>query len=305
MKYMCLVLMPMLVWSIGEARKPSQWFLAQTSDDCENVPSTLRSDEPVGLCQQAAEEYCACVKRPKGFVFICGTCTFKLVVGDRNRVEFSSNDTSETIDAPEIPRGPWMANRWPRAVVPFELNTKNGRLKKDAVTVAMEKIERHTCIRFVPREKNHKKYLIVKSISGGGSCWTKNIGVPRTEKNVINIGGGCGTAKKILHELLHALGMYHTHQRWDRDKYVEINRSLIQKGKKSAFRKISKAKFPDFGIEYDCSSIMHYDDFFFGKKKGDKTITPRNTQNCDHLGGKNAQLADSDVKWLNAFYECG
>ena len=86
-----------------------------------------------------------------------------------------------------------------------------------------------------------------------------------------------------------------------------------------------EAKFPDFGIEYDCSSVMHYDDFFFGKKKGDKTITPRNTQvctqlyvffrfkltfifsfqNCDHLGGKNAQLADSDVKWLNAFYECG
>ena len=30
--------------------------------------------------------------------------------------------------------------------------------------------------RFIPREEKHKKYLIVKSISDGGSCWTKNIG---------------------------------------------------------------------------------------------------------------------------------
>ena len=68
-----------------------------------------------------------------------------------------------------------MSSRWPRAVVPFELNNKNGRLKEEAVVVAMKKIEKDTCIRFVPREKKHKKYLVVKSI-GGAACWTKNIG---------------------------------------------------------------------------------------------------------------------------------
>ena len=41
-----------------------------------------------------------------------------------------------------------MSSRWPRAVVPFELNRKNGRLKDDAVKVAMKKIERDTCIRY-------------------------------------------------------------------------------------------------------------------------------------------------------------
>ena len=41
-----------------------------------------------------------------------------------------------------------MSSRWPRAIVPFELNTKNGRLKDDAVKVAIKKIERDTCIRY-------------------------------------------------------------------------------------------------------------------------------------------------------------
>jgi len=198
-----------------------------------------------------------------------------------------------------------MSSRWPRAVVPFELNNRNSRLKEDAVRLAMEKIERKTCVRFVPREeKKHKKYLIVKSISDGGSCWTKNIGVPNSEKNVINIGAGCGTAKKILHELLHAIGMYHTHQRWDRDRHVTIMDREIQADKTSAFKKVSKAKFPDFGVDYDCSSIMHYEDFYFGKRKGAKTIVPKDSQNCKNLGGSKAHLSESDINWLNAFYEC-
>ena len=36
------------------------------------------------------------MKRRKGFVFICGVCTFKFVVGDRNRVEFQSNQTNDS-----------------------------------------------------------------------------------------------------------------------------------------------------------------------------------------------------------------
>jgi len=156
---------------------------------------------------------------------------------NNNTVELKNNGTAENIDFPELPRGAWMSSRWPRAVVPFELNNKNGRLKEEAVLVAMKKIEKDTCIRFVPREKKHKKYLVVKSI-GGGACWTKNIGLPSTERNVINLGPGCGTAKKILHELLHGVGMYHTHQRWDRDRYVEVVKNNIKIGRKSAFRKI-------------------------------------------------------------------
>ena len=52
-----------------------------------------------------------------------------------------------------------MSSRWPRAVIPFELNTKNGRLKKDAVIVAMKKIERDTCIRWC-YEGNQEKLVI-------------------------------------------------------------------------------------------------------------------------------------------------
>ena len=65
--------------------------------------------------------------------------------------------------------------------------------------------------------------LIVRSLNKDDIC----LGLPSTEKNIINLGPGCGTAKKILHELLHGVGMYHTHQRWDRwgQYYIQILRN--------------------------------------------------------------------------------
>ena len=53
---------------------------------------------------------------------------------------------------------------------------------------------------------------------------------------------------------------------------------ILLKTKISNVAIFSEAKFPDFGIEYDCSSIMHYQDYFFGKRKGAKTIIPKNSE---------------------------
>ena len=67
---------------------------------------------------------------------------------------------------------------------------------------------------------------------------------------------------------------------------------------------------------------MHYEEDFFSKSKDAKTIIPRDReveriscllehkikldkfQACSSLGGDKANLAETDIKWLNAFYEC-
>ncbi len=59
----------------------------------------------------------------------------------------------------------------------------------------------------------------------------------------------------IAHEIGHALGLIHEHQRSGRDSYVTINYSYIQSGYEYAF---DIAGSTNYGT-YDFDSIMHYD----------------------------------------------
>ena len=67
-----------------------------------------------------------------------------------------------------------------------------------------------------------------------------------------------GTA---LHEIGHALGLRHEHQQPDRDEYVVIRRENIRKvggaGYADPFAKVTHMN--SYGIPYDMSSVMHYD----------------------------------------------
>ena len=60
----------------------------------------------------------------------------------------------------------------------------------------------------------------------------------------------------ILHEILHALGVYHEHTRPDRDSFVTINYNNIQSGYESNFDK--KVGTNVYNTPYDYGSVMHY-----------------------------------------------
>ncbi|KAK6015928.1 astacin, partial [Ostertagia ostertagi] len=46
----------------------------------------------------------------------------------------------------------------------------------------------------------------------------------------ITLGRKCETIGTAAHELAHALGLIHTHERPDRDDYITVNESNIEKG---------------------------------------------------------------------------
>lgn len=48
----------------------------------------------------------------------------------------------------------------------------------------------------------------------------------------LNLQSGTGCVRKgtAIHELMHALGFYHTMSRRDRDRYVQVNYDNIYKG---------------------------------------------------------------------------
>lgn len=62
----------------------------------------------------------------------------------------------------------------------------------------------------------------------------------------------------VAHEIGHAIGFYHEHNRPDRDNYVHINYNNIATDHKGNFRLASWDDIVTLGIPYDYSSLMHY-----------------------------------------------
>jgi hypothetical protein len=87
----------------------------------------------------------------------------------------------------------------------------------------------------------------------------------------------------IIHELLHALGFWHEHQRPDRDNFVRIEWANIQQGLEDNFTLRTLAQARGYG-PYDLGSIMHYGQCFFSSnpncnQTGDRrtiTVLPPN-----------------------------
>ena len=61
---------------------------------------------------------------------------------------------------------------------------------------------------------------------------------------------------------MHAFGVFHTHERTDRDEYVEIKWDNIEKDDRHNFYKADGSKgqldSETFNVPYDPYSIMHY-----------------------------------------------
>ena len=55
---------------------------------------------------------------------------------------------------------------------------------------------------------------------------------------------------------MHALGVYHTQARMDRDSYVKIHFENVQPAQKVNFNKQTGTS--TFGLPYDFESVMHY-----------------------------------------------
>src|SRR5207244_444519 len=110
-----------------------------------------------------------------------------------------------------------------------------------------------------------------------GGCWSLwGMGVHYgVLKRIMNLPSECWEDRSLLHELGHAFGLIHEHQRADRDGFVEVHYENLAPG----FFGLDKLVnfMPQNGLvrtPYDFLSVMHYSRNA-GSKNGKDTIVPR------------------------------
>ncbi|EYC10984.1 hypothetical protein Y032_0053g2408 [Ancylostoma ceylanicum] len=138
--------------------------------------------------------------------------------------------------------------------------------------LAMDQIDRNTCIRFRPRRNEHD-YIYIKNERNG--CYSAGAGRGGGQQ-ILGLQsdrfGRCTDVKTLIHEMIHAIGFVHEHNRYDRDNHVKIHLENVRAKYEPQFHKASFYQSHTYDVPYDYHSIMHYEKDSFAKRKGAITI---------------------------------
>lgn len=109
----------------------------------------------------------------------------------------------------------------------------------------------------------------------------------------------------VIHELLHALGVPHEHQRPDRAHYIDVVYSNFENPDDEVNYGITPELHSVLFTEYDISSIMHYG-AWAGTKHNTYTVStmtfrPKDLSKTNIIGQRN-NLSGSDIKGIRALY---
>lgn len=197
-----------------------------------------------------------------------------------------------------MPNGTSVANQyslWPDGVVPYEISSSiTSQQTIDRILAAVSHWEQKTPLTFVYRSsQNAADYRDYISFISSDGC-SSYIGRQGGKQNLW-AGSACSTGN-LIHEIGHAVGLYHEHVRLDRDDFVTVHWENIKNGKEHNFN--SQPATTAWG-KYDYGSIMHYGAYSFSKN-GKPTLSRLNS--FTGYMGQRSTLSDNDIASINTLY---
>lgn len=150
---------------------------------------------------------------------------------------------------------------------------------------AMRTIESETNLRFKTATRGDR----IRFVKSNSSCSSRlgRVGGRQDIKLTNSCFNGTDRIGSVMHEILHAAGMIHEHQRPDRNSWVRVS------GDKNAVRNTYST---ETRTPYDYGSIMHYP-----QRSSLGTITPLRPLNGARLGQRDA-LSIRDRQAVNQRY---
>jgi len=177
--------------------------------------------------------------------------------------------------------------RWTNSTVRYFINTGFSNNQINQILKAADEIAYRTDLCFERIFAPSGNYVNV--VTGAGCA--SYVGMVGGAQNV-TLAPNC-TTPAIIHEFLHASGLWHEQSRPDRDNHITVNWHNIQSGREHNFQIQSGIMLGN----YDVNSIMHYYSLAFSKN-GQPTIVKKNGSTIPYIYNMSA----GDVASINQMY---